>query len=112
MLFKIIRNVINFPSAGYWRSKTQDCASLWLNHPSIVQRPFHRRQGLALQQVLRKLDRRTANQKAGFWAVFSDSKQDFSQKPGDWAQARQQQYRTAEPNIGISNQDEIRKSYN
>ncbi|WP_333333432.1 hypothetical protein [Microcoleus sp. BROC3] len=73
---------------------------------------FHRLLGLALQQVLRKLDRRTANQKAGFWAVFSDSKQDFSQKPGDWAQARQQQYRTAEPNIGISNQDEIRKSYN
>ncbi|MEG4393180.1 hypothetical protein [Microcoleus sp. BROC3] len=52
------------------------------------------------------------HQKAGFWAVFSDSKQDFSQKPGDWAQVRQQQYRTAEPNIGISNQDEIRKSYN
>ncbi|MEG4961536.1 hypothetical protein [Microcoleus sp. K4-C2] len=65
-----------------------------------------------MEPVLLKLDRRTANQKAGFWAVFSDSKQDFSLKPGCLAQVRQQKYRTAEPNIGISNQDEIRKSYN
>jgi len=112
MLFKIIINVRNFPLAGYLLSKTQDCASLFLNHPSIMPRPFHRRQGVALQQVLRKLEQRTANQKAGFWAVFSDSKQDFSQKPGCFAQVLWQQYHTAEPNIGISNQDEIRKSYN
>jgi hypothetical protein len=44
--------------------------------------------------------------------VLYASKQDFSQKPGGLAQVLPQQYHKAEANIGISNQDEIRKSYN
>jgi hypothetical protein len=44
--------------------------------------------------------------------VLYGSKGDFSQKPGCLAQVLPQQYHTAEPNIGISNKDEIRKSYN
>ena len=73
-------------------------------------RPDFRRQGLALLQILLKLVRHTAYQQPGF--VLYGSKQDFSLKRGCFAQVLRQQYHTAEANIGISNQDEIRKSYN
>ncbi|MEG4509399.1 hypothetical protein QUA81_04210 [Microcoleus sp. F6_B4] len=42
---------------------------------------FHRLLGLALQQVFRKLDRRTANQKAGFWVYLATQNRIFPKNP-------------------------------
>ncbi|MEG4830152.1 hypothetical protein QUA82_31110 [Microcoleus sp. F8-D3] len=45
---------------------------------------FHRLLGLALQQVLRKLDRRTANQKAGFSVYLATQNRIFPKNLVIW----------------------------
>ncbi|MEG4440201.1 hypothetical protein QUB47_12660 [Microcoleus sp. AT9_B5] len=42
---------------------------------------FHRLLGLALQQVFRKLDRRAAKQKAGFWLYLATQNRIFPKNP-------------------------------